>query len=72
MADAVAFEPHERFSRVVVAVQTLDEDVELEQDKPYVTDEPGVIAALDAAEGVKRVARAETKKAARDKAEAQS
>lgn len=67
--ESVAFEPHADKTRVVVAVQTLDRDIELEAGEPYVTNDPGVIQALDQAEHVKRVAKGETKTEAREKAE---
>lgn len=70
--DAVAFEPHEGTSRVSVNLSSSDKPIVLTGEKPYVTDRPAEILALDEAFGVKRVAKGESKREARDKAEAKS
>lgn len=67
--EAIAFEPHADVNQTEVAVAVLGETVVLDADKPYVTNDPAVIAELDAAEHVKRVAKAETKTEAKAKAE---
>lgn len=73
MATSVAYEPHENVHQVEINVQSLDRTLVLTHEKPYVTDDPLVMAALDApGQPVKRVAKADTKKEAREAAEAKA
>jgi len=54
-----AFAPKSGFDRVTLAVAGRDEDLEI--SSPYETDDPGLIAELDANESLKRVSASEDK-----------
>jgi hypothetical protein len=69
---AVAFEPHENVTSAETNVPTFDKPIVITHEKPYVTNDPALIAALDGTFGVKRVAKGETKKEALAAAEAKS
>ena len=59
----VAYELKQGVNRVTVEVQGRDESITItsEATKPYETDEPEVIAALDESGGVKRVEKTDKK-----------
>lgn len=55
MSTSVKFKLKAGYTRAIVAVQELADQVVVEADKPFVTSHPGVIAALDHQPALERV-----------------